>query len=343
MPSLCEAVASNALRLAEWGAVLLVCIHVGPLQREDVWDIHRHMTTGASMDALDGTGMLDERHRRRHYLLLGLYEANKREFWWSALYRLGQELAQLVQPLLLADILRFLGDPSVPVRRGVLSCTLLFCAACLKTLLENHYFITCVRAGIRARAACIHLVYQLRAAIEMQYLHAAFVCSICMENWYGNIYVRTLRIHAAEQLREGAAAERCEHSGCASPALSPLLLISSYNSEKSLCGAESSTGQIVNLMSSDAGRMQWALPFMHWMPAGLLQIAIAVSMLWGLLGPSLLVGIITCAVLSPLTAWTTTRFHKYNSVVLQKRDVRVQKVNASFSSQLITRAYVCAR
>jgi ABC-type multidrug transport system fused ATPase/permease subunit len=87
------------------------------------------------------------------------------------------------------------------------------------------------------------------------------------------------------------------------------------------------TGKIVNLMSSDAGRMQWALPFMHWMPAGLLQIAIAVSMLWQLLGSSLLVGIITCAVLSPVTATVTTRFHKFNSVVLAKRDIRVGKVN----------------
>ena len=27
--------------------------------------------------------------------------------------------------------------------------------------------------------------------------------------------------------------------------------------------------------------------------------------------------------LTPLTAWTTSKFHKFNSVVLQKRDVRV--------------------
>ena len=70
------------------------------------------------------------------------------------------------------------------------------------------------------------------------------------------------------------------------------------------------TGQIVNLMSSDAGRMQWALPFMHWMPAGMLQIGLAIWMLWGLLGPSLLVGIATCAVLSPLTAYATSHFCK---------------------------------
>ena len=176
--------ASNALRLAEWGAVLLVCIHVGPLQREDVWDIHRHMTTAASMDALDGTGMLDERHRRRHYLLLGLYEANKREFWWSALYRLGQELAQLVQPLLLADILRFLGDPSVPVRRGVLSCTLLFCAACLKTLLENHYFITCMRARGHPRTGCLH---PPGVPAPCSNRNAVSVCSICMQHLYGEL------------------------------------------------------------------------------------------------------------------------------------------------------------
>jgi ABC-type multidrug transport system fused ATPase/permease subunit len=87
------------------------------------------------------------------------------------------------------------------------------------------------------------------------------------------------------------------------------------------------TGKIVNLMSSDAGRMQWALPFMHWMPAGVLQIAIAVWMLWQLLGSSLLVGLITCAVLSPVTATVTTRFHKFNSLVLAKRDARVGKVN----------------
>ena len=54
---------------------------------------------------------------------------------------------------------RFLESPDVPLSRGLLGCFLLFCAACTKTLLENHYFITCVRCGIRARAACVDVVY----------------------------------------------------------------------------------------------------------------------------------------------------------------------------------------
>ena len=69
------------------------------------------------------------------------------------------ETIELVQPILLADILRFLENPDVPLSRGLLGCFLLFCAACTKTLLENHYFITCVRCGIRARAACVDVVY----------------------------------------------------------------------------------------------------------------------------------------------------------------------------------------
>eukprot|EP01052_Picozoa_sp_SAG31_P050602 SAG31_NODE_11621_length_1012_cov_1.974808_1_plen_302_part_10 len=87
------------------------------------------------------------------------------------------------------------------------------------------------------------------------------------------------------------------------------------------------TGQIVNLMSSDAGRMQWALPFMHWLPAGLLQIALAVGMLWALLGPAMLAGIASLLVLTPLTTKATQSFYKYNSAVLAKRDVRVGRVN----------------
>lgn len=41
--------------------------------------------------------------------------------------------------------------------------------------------------------------------------------------------------------------------------------------------------------------VQWALPFMHWLPAGILQLSISISMLWALLGPSLLAGIVTVA------------------------------------------------
>jgi hypothetical protein len=150
---------SRALFL--WNDELIRKGYERPLQREDVWDINADMTTDASSAGLAATGIFDPPPSRRpnHYLLRGLYRANARDFWLSALYRLGQELAQLVQPVLLADILRFLEDDTVPLSRGLLGCFLLFAAACAKTLLENHYFITCVRCGIRARAACVDVVY----------------------------------------------------------------------------------------------------------------------------------------------------------------------------------------
>lgn len=205
--------------------------------------MHRNMTTAASADALNGTGMLEEQHRRRHYLLIGLFKANKSDFWWSALYRLGQELAQLVQPILLAEILRFLEDPTVPATRGFLSCTLLFCAACLKTLLENHYFITCVRAGIRARAACIHLVY-----------------------------TKSLRLTAAST-------------------------------------AETSTGQIVNLMQMDAQKFYDSSWGLHMAWAAILQIFGCVVLLFVYLGPAMLAGLLTMILLVPINGDLVKRQH----------------------------------
>ena len=162
-PNPCPEESASALSRALflWNDALIRKGFERPLQKEDVWDINADMTTEASAAGLAATGVLDAppAQRRNHYLLRGLYRANFRDFWISALYRLGQELAQLVQPILLADILRFLESPDVPLSRGLLGCFLLFCAACTKTLLENHYFITCVRCGIRARAACVDVVY----------------------------------------------------------------------------------------------------------------------------------------------------------------------------------------
>ena len=201
------------------------------------------MSTAASTDALVRTGLLEEQHRRRHYLLIGLFKANARDFWLSALYRLGQELAQLVQPLLLAEILRFLEDQTVPVARGILSCMLLFCAACLKTLLENHYFITCVRAGIRARAACIHLVY-----------------------------AKSLRLTAGNV-------------------------------------AESSTGQIVNLMQMDAQKFYDSSWGIHMAWAAALQIVGCVILLFMYLGPAMLAGLLTMILLVPVNSELVKRQH----------------------------------
>ena len=245
---------SRALFL--WNDELIRKGYERPLQREDVWDINHSLTTELSATELAATGVLEERTGR--YLLRGLYRANLRDFWLSGLYRLGQELAQLVQPVLLADILRFLEDESVPLSRGLLSCVLLFAAACAKTLLENHYFITCVRAGIRSRAACVDLVYK-----------------------------KALRLSASAR-------------------------------------AESSTGQIVNLMQIDAQKFydgSWGL---HMVWAACLQIVGCVLLLFLVLGPSMLAGLFVMVFLVPVNGKLVKLQH-------QRRWVGIEPRNAFFS------------
>jgi hypothetical protein len=42
--------------------------------------------------------------------------------------------------------------------------------------------------------------------------------------------------------------------------------------------------QVVNLVASDASRLQWSIPFIHWLPAGVVQIALAIVLLYRLIG-----------------------------------------------------------
>ena len=86
----------------------------------DIWDCPDALTTSAAAAdyiaaaAEEGGGSGGGGGRRKaHYLLRRLYTANRRDFWLSACYRGGQEVAQLCQPLLLAQILHFLETPEV--------------------------------------------------------------------------------------------------------------------------------------------------------------------------------------------------------------------------------------
>lgn len=48
--------------------------------------------------------------------------------------------------------------------------------------------------------------------------------------------------------------------------------------------ADTTTGKVVNLMSSDCTRLQWYMPWTHLILTGTLQFGIAVVMLWKLIG-----------------------------------------------------------
>ena len=97
---------------------------------------------------------------------------------------------------------------------------------------------------------------------------------------------------------------------------------------QALCArGETTTGKVVNLIASDATRLMWSIPWLHYLPTGLFQLVVSIAFLWSLLGPSVLMGIGATCVTVPLMAWVVRKNNEYNRKVLMRRDTRVSRVN----------------
>lgn len=67
---------------------------------------------------------------------------------------------------------------------------------------------------------------------------------------------------------------------------------------------QSTTGQLMNLISSDAQHFVMLMPFLHVIWSGPFQIVVAVVLLWNELGPSVFAGVAVLLLLLPLSAIT---------------------------------------
>ncbi len=69
---------------------------------------------------------------------------------------------------------------------------------------------------------------------------------------------------------------------------------------------DTTVGEIVNLMSVDAQRLQDVTGYLWMIWSSPLQIVIAVYMLWGIVGPSVLAGLAVMVLLIPINGVLAT-------------------------------------
>ena len=72
----------------------------------------------------------------------------------------------------------------------------------------------------------------------------------------------------------------------------------------------STVGEIVNLMSVDAQRMQDVTGFVWMVWSCPLQITVSIYMLWGIVGPSVLAGVAVMVLMIPVNAFMATMQRK---------------------------------
>ena len=89
----------------------------------------------------------------------------------------------------------------------------------------------------------------------------------------------------------------------------------------------STVGEIVNLMSVDAQRLQDVTGYLWMVWSSPLQIIVALWLLWGIMGPSVLAGLAVMILLLPLNGYLASVQRKMQIRFMAKKDERLKMMN----------------
>ncbi|KAK7154854.1 hypothetical protein R3I93_009716 [Phoxinus phoxinus] len=102
---------------------------------------------------------------------------------------------------------------------------------------------------------------------------------------------------------------------------------------------QTTTGQIVNLLSNDVNKFDEVTIFLHFLWIGPLQAAAVIGLLWQEIGPSCLAGMAVLVFLMPLQTMFGKLFSKYRSKTAALTDNRIRTMNEVVSGIRIIKMY----
>lgn len=98
-------------------------------------------------------------------------------------------------------------------------------------------------------------------------------------------------------------------------------------------------GEIVNIMSVDAQRLQDVAGYLWMIWSSPLQIVIAVYMLWGIVGPSVLAGLAVMILLIPINGVLATIQRKLQIAQMKQKDQRIKLMNEVLNGMKVLKLY----
>ena len=90
---------------------------------------------------------------------------------------------------------------------------------------------------------------------------------------------------------------------------------------------ETTTGEVVNLMSVDTQRLVDMMPYINMLWSSPLQIAIALYFLWQTLGASVLSGFLVMVLLIPINGAIAAKSRQFQVQQMKQKDIRVKSMN----------------
>ncbi|KAJ3584312.1 hypothetical protein NHX12_014808 [Muraenolepis orangiensis] len=103
--------------------------------------------------------------------------------------------------------------------------------------------------------------------------------------------------------------------------------------------AQTTTGQIVNLLSTDVNKFDELPIFLHYLWAGPLNVVVVVALLWSVIGPSCLAGCVVLLFLMPLQSLSGKLFSKFSREMAVLTDSRILTMNEVVSGIRIIKMY----
>ncbi|KAK6195726.1 hypothetical protein SNE40_001091 [Patella caerulea] len=102
---------------------------------------------------------------------------------------------------------------------------------------------------------------------------------------------------------------------------------------------KTTTGHIVNLLSNDVNRFDQAAIFLHFLWVGPLQAIAVLTILWYIMGPSVLAGFTVLLLLVPAQGWMGKLFSRLRLKTAAQTDKRVRIMNEIISGMRVIKMY----
>lgn len=103
--------------------------------------------------------------------------------------------------------------------------------------------------------------------------------------------------------------------------------------------SETTTGEIVNLMSVDTQRFVELLPFVNLLWSAPFQICLTMYYLWLLLGPSVIAGFLVMVLMIPLNGFLSSYQRKLQIKLMKLKDERVKVINELLNGIRVIKLY----
>lgn len=142
-----------------WMSPMMSLGNVRPLTQDDMYD-PADCDQAVLLDSTFQKFWALEIQKRKPSLVTALNSSFGRDFWIGGSLKLFNDASQFVGPLFLSALVKFSGDPSVPMWHGYAYAFSIFAGSMIGAFAEAQYFQFVMRAGTQVRSCLVSAIFR---------------------------------------------------------------------------------------------------------------------------------------------------------------------------------------